>query len=150
MPGHFLLKHYDPMSGEILIDAFNCGRIVGNHECQQRLNEIYSGQLELQPEFLRAVTYREILIRVLNNLRQIYFSQRNFQKGVMILDLLLVIPPRSPELLRERGLVRLDLERYLGAAQDLGAYLQLQPDAPDADDVRETLDMVRQLLARLN
>ena len=150
MPGHFLLKHYDVMSGEILIDPFNRGRIVGAADCQKRLNEIYSGELELQPEFLQAVTRREILIRVLNNLRQIYFAQRNFHKGLVVLDLLLVIPPQCPDLLRERGLVRLNLERYLGAAQDLGAYLQLQPEAEDADDVRETLDMLRQFLARLN
>jgi regulator of sirC expression with transglutaminase-like and TPR domain len=150
MPGHFLLKHYEVMAGEILIDPFNRGRIVGNAECQQRLNEIYSGELELQPEFLKAVTHREILARVLNNLRQIYFTQRNFQKGLRVLDLLLAIPPKSPELLRERGLVRLNLEQYFGAAQDLGAYLQVRPEAEDADDVSETLDMLRQLLARLN
>ena len=117
MPGHFLLKHYDVMSGEILIDAFNRGRIVGSLECQKRLDEIYSGQVELKPEFLQAVSHREILTRVLNNLRQIYFTQRNFPKGLMVLDLLLAIPPQSPELLRERGLVRLNLEQFLGAAQ---------------------------------
>ena len=150
MPGHFLLKHYDVMSGEIIVDPFNCGRIVGTRECQQRLNEIYSGEIELQPEFLQPVTNREILTRMLNNLRQIYFTQRNFPKGLVVLDLLLAIPPRSPDLMRERGLVRLNLEQFLGAAQDLGGYLKLQPEAPDADDVRETLDMLRQLLARLN
>jgi regulator of sirC expression with transglutaminase-like and TPR domain len=150
MPGHFLLKHYDVAAGEIIIDPFNRGRIVGNAECQQRLNEIYAGQVELQPEFLQPVSHREILIRVLNNLRHIYFTQRNFRKGLATLDLLLAIPPCCPELLRERALVRLNLEQHLGAAQDLGAYLQLRPDAADAEDVRETLDMLRQLLARLN
>ena len=150
MPGHFLLKHYDVMSGEIIIDAFNRGRIVGSLDCQKRLDEIYSGQVELRPEFLQAVSHREILTRVLNNLRQIYFTQRNFPKGLMVLDLLLAIPPQSPELLRERGLVRLNLEQFLGAARDFGAYLQACPNAEDADDVRETLDMLRQLLARLN
>jgi regulator of sirC expression with transglutaminase-like and TPR domain len=150
MPGHFLLKYCDGMEGEIIVDPFNKGRIIGNTECQQRLNEIYSGKIELRPEFLQPVTHREILTRMLNNLRQIYFTQRNFRKGVATLDLLLAIPPQSPELLRERALARLNLEQFLGAAQDLGAYLQLQPEAPDADDVRETLDMLRQLLARLN
>jgi len=150
MPGHFLLKHYDVMAGEILIDAFNRGRIVGSLDCQKRLDEIYSGQVELKPEFLQAVSHREILTRVLNNLRQIYFTQRNFPKGLMVLDLLLAIPPQSPDLLRERGLVRLNLEQFLGAARDFGAYLQACPNAEDADDVRETLDMLRQLLARLN
>src|SRR6516164_1563761 len=108
MPGHFLLKHYDMTSGEILIDPFNRGRIVGNVECQQRLDEIYSGKVELKPEFTQAVTHREILIRMLNNLRQIYFSQRNMLKGLVVLDLLLAIPPQCPDLIRERGLVRLN------------------------------------------
>jgi len=150
MPGHFLIKHHDVMSGEIVIDPFNRGRIVGSADCQRRLNEIYPGGLELLPEFLQAVSHREILTRMLNNLRQIYFTKRNFTKGLMVLDLLLAIPPPSPELVRERGLVRLHLERYFGAAQDLGAYLKQRPDAADSDDVRETLDMLRQLLARLN
>jgi len=150
MPGHFLLRHNDVMEGEIIIDAFNRGRIVGNAECQERLDEIYCGEIELQPEFLQPVTHREILTRMLNNLRQIYFTQRNFPKELATLDMLLVIPPRSPELLRERALVRLNLEHHLGAAHDLGTYLQLRPDAPDADDVGQTLDMLRQLLARLN
>lgn len=150
MPGHFLLKHYDLLSGEIVIDAFHRGRIVGRTECQQQLDEIYSGEVELRPEFLQAVAHREILIRMLNNLRQIYFTQRNFVKGLVILDLLLAVPPQSPDLLRERGLVRLNLDQPLGAAQDLGGYLNARPNADDSDDVRETLDMLRQLLARLN
>jgi len=150
MPGHFLLKHYDVMSGEIVIDAFHSGRIVGRHECQQQLDAIYSGRVELQPEFLQAVSHREIVIRMLNNLRQIYFTQRDFPKGLVILDLLLAVPPQCPDLLRERGLVRLNLDQLLGAAQDFGAYLKACPNADDSDDVRDTLDMLRQLLARLN
>lgn len=150
MPGHFLLKHYDVMAGEIIVDPFNRGRIVSEVECQQRLQEIYSGEVELRPEFLQAVSHRDILTRILNNLRQVYFTKRNFTKGVAILNLLLAIPPADPELLRERGLVKLSLEQYLGAARDLGSYLQARPGAADAEDVRETLDMLRQLLARLN
>jgi regulator of sirC expression with transglutaminase-like and TPR domain len=150
MPGHFLVKRCDPMTGEIIVDPYNRGRIVSTAECRKRLNEIYSGEIEMRPEFLYAVTHREILTRILNNLRQVYFTQRNLHKGLRILDLLLAIPPLSPELLRERGLVRLNLEQYLGAARDLGGYLQACPAAPDSDDVRETLEMLRQLLARMN
>ena len=93
MPGHFLLKHYDVLSGEIIIDAFNRGRVLTSSDCRTRLNEIYHGEMEFKPEFLRPVTHREILTRMLNNLRQIYFTQRNFRKGLMVLDLLLAIPP---------------------------------------------------------
>ena len=150
MPGHFLLKHYDVLCGEMVIDAFNRGRVLTIGDCRSRLKEIYRGEVEFQPEFLRPVTHREILTRMLNNLRQIYFTQRNYRKGLVILDLLLAIPPASPDMLRERALVRLNLDQYVGAAQDLATYLKLAPEAPDAEDVQETLDMVRQLLARLN
>ena len=150
MPGHFLLKHYDVLSGEIIIDAFNRGLVLTSGDCKTRLKEIYRGEVEFKPEFLSPVTRREILTRMLNNLRQIYFTQRNFRKGLMVLDLLLAIPPRCADMLRERALVRLNLDQYVGAAQDLANYLKLCPDAPDAEDVQETLDMVRQLLARLN
>jgi regulator of sirC expression with transglutaminase-like and TPR domain len=149
MPGHFLVKRCDP-AGEIIVDPFNRGRIVSTAECRERLHEIYSGEIEMRPEFLYAVSHREILTRILNNLRQVYFSQRNLQKGLRILDLLLAIPPQDPDLLRERGLVKLNLEQYLGAARDLGGYLQARPGAADADDVKETLEMLRQLLARMN
>ena len=104
----------------------------------------------MEPEFLRPVTHREILVRMLNNLRQIYFTRRDLRKGLAVLDLLLTVPPRSTELLRERALVRLNLDQYLGAAQDLANYLKFEPGAADAEDVRETLEMVRQLLSRLN
>lgn len=150
MPGHFLLKHYDVLSGEIIIDAFNRGLVLTVEDCDNRLKEIYRGEIEFKPEFLSPVTRREILTRMLNNLRQIYFTQRDFRKGLMVLDLLLAIPPPSIEMLRERALVRLNLDQYVGAAQDLANYLKMCPDAPDADDVQETLEMVRQLLARLN
>jgi regulator of sirC expression with transglutaminase-like and TPR domain len=150
LPGHFLLKHYDARSGEIFIDPFNRGCIMGRDECEQRLLEATAGKLEMRQEFLRPITHRLILTRMLNNLRQIYFSRHDFHKALEVIELLLAIPPRSPELLRERALARLNLDQYLGAAQDLGTYLKLEPEAPDAGDVRETLDMVRQLLGRLN
>jgi regulator of sirC expression with transglutaminase-like and TPR domain len=150
LPGHFLLKHYDARSGEMFIDPFNRGCIMGRDECEQRLLEATAGKLEMRQEFLRPITHRLILTRMLNNLRQIYFGQQNFRKALDVIELLLTIPPRSPELLRERALARLNLDQYLGAAQDLGTYLKLEPEAPDAEDVRETLDMVRQLLSRLN
>jgi regulator of sirC expression with transglutaminase-like and TPR domain len=150
MPGHFLLKHYDVVAGEIFIDAFDRGRILGPDDCQQRLDEVYGGQVDMRAEYLQPVTHREVLGRMLNNLRQIYLRQQNGRKGLAVLDMLLAIPPGSPDLLRERALLRLDLDQYVGAAQDLGKYLKLAPEAADAQAVRETFEMVRQMVARMN
>ena len=150
MPGHFLVKHYDAVAGELFIDPFNCGAILSQEDCQQRLHEGYGGQAEMQAHYLRPVTHREILSRMLNNLRQIYLKQEDASRSLAVLDLLLAIPPTCPDWLRERALVRLNLDQYVGAAQDFGKYLQVAPEAADAEAVRETFDMVRQLLARLN
>jgi regulator of sirC expression with transglutaminase-like and TPR domain len=138
------------MGGEIFIDTFNRGSILSPDDCQQRLDEVYGGQVDMRDEYLQPVTRREILGRMLNNLRQIYLTQQNGRKGIEVLDMLLAIPNGSPELLRERALLRLNLDQYIGAAQDLGTYLKLAPEASDAQAVRETFDMVRQLVARMN
>jgi regulator of sirC expression with transglutaminase-like and TPR domain len=150
MPGHFLLKHYDVIAGEIFIDAFNRGTILSPTDCQQRLEEVYGGPVDMRAEYLQPVTHREILTRMLNNLRQIYLTQQDGSRGLAVLDLLLAIPPGSPDLLRERAWLRLNLDQYIGAAQDLGKYLKLAPEAADAAAVRETFDMVRRMVARLN
>jgi regulator of sirC expression with transglutaminase-like and TPR domain len=150
MPGHFLVKHYGVMGGEIFIDTFSRGSILSPDDCQQRLDEVYGEQVGMRAEYLQPVTHREILGRMLNNLRQIYLTQQNGRKGIDVLDMLLAIPNGSPELLRERALLRLNLDQYIGAAQDLGTYLKLAPEASDAQAVRETFDMVRQLVARMN
>ncbi len=86
MPGHFLLKHYDVSGQAILIDAFERGSIVSEEDCQQRLKTIYSGQITLQPEFLLPVTRRQMLTRMLNNLRSVYLSQRDFRRTVQVVD----------------------------------------------------------------
>src|ERR1039458_5135430 len=92
-----------PVAGEIFIDAFDRGRILGPDDCQQRLDEVYGGQVDMRAEYLQPVTHREILGRMLNNLRQIYLRQQNGRKGLAVLDMLLAIPPGSPDLLRERA-----------------------------------------------
>jgi regulator of sirC expression with transglutaminase-like and TPR domain len=150
MPGHFLLKHYDVSGSAILIDAFERGKILTEEDCREKLNAIYSGQLVLQPEFLMAVTNRQILTRMLNNLRTIYLSRRNFRKALPIVDLILVIYPRSPEDVRQRALLRYNLNDYRGALADFDDYVKMSPDASDTDEVRQTALSLRRLLATMN
>jgi len=150
MPGHFLLKHYDVEGRQVLIDCFESGHILSDRDCQQRLDEIYSGQLPLQPDFLMAVSRRQILTRVLNNLKTVYLSTRSFKKALPLVDLVLVIYPRSPEDVKQRALLRYSLGLMRGAAEDLEQYLKMSPDASDADDIRQTALSIRRSLAMRN
>jgi regulator of sirC expression with transglutaminase-like and TPR domain len=150
MPGHFLLKHYDVEGGEILIDPFNRGRIITPSDCQRRLDEIYDGQMPLQPEFLMAVSRRQVLVRMLNNLKSIYLSVRNFRKALPIVDLILAIYPRSPEDVKQRALLRWSMGQTRGALADLEDYLKMSPDASDAEEIRQTAAAIRRMMATMN
>lgn len=150
MPGHFLLKHYDVSGRPILIDAFERGEIVTEEDCQKKLNLIYSGQLVLQPEFLMPVTRRQMLTRLLNNLKTIYLSQRNFRMALQIVDLVLVIYPRSPEDVKQRAVLRYNLDDLSGALKDFEDYVKMSPDASDTDEIRQTALSLRRSMAMMN
>jgi regulator of sirC expression with transglutaminase-like and TPR domain len=150
MPGHFLLKHYDIDGRETLIDCFNGGNILTQQDCQRRLDEIYAGQMTLRPEFLFAISRRQMLTRILNNLKTIYLSGRNFRKALPIIDLVLVIYPRSPEDVKQRASLRHSLGQTRAAVEDLENYLKMSPDASDADEIRQTALSLRRLLALMN
>ncbi len=150
MPGHFLLKHYDVEGRELLLDVFNRGCVVTPTECQRRLDEIYAGQLPLQPEYLIAVSRRQLLTRMLNNLKSTYLASRNFKKALPIVDLVLAIYPRSPEDMKQRAFLRYSANDLRGAAADLETYLKMSPDASDADEMRHTAVSIRRTLAMMN
>jgi regulator of sirC expression with transglutaminase-like and TPR domain len=150
MPGHFLLKHYDVDGRETLIDAFDNGAVLTARECQHRLDQIYSGQLPLQPEFLLSVSRRQMLTRILNNLKNVYMSARNFRKALEVVDLICAIYPRSPEDVKQRALLRYSVGLTRGAAEDLEEYVKMSPEASDADEIRHTALSLRRSLARLN
>ncbi len=150
MPGHFLLKHYDVSGHAILIDAFERGSIVSEEDCRQKLKTIYSGQVTLQPEFLLPVTRRQMLTRMLNNLRSVYLSQRDFRRAVQVVDLILVIYPRSPEDVKQRAALRYNLNDYRGALSDFDEYVKMSPDASDAEEIKQTALSLRRSMAMMN
>jgi regulator of sirC expression with transglutaminase-like and TPR domain len=166
MPGHFLLKYRPAINSdsngnppglnepgvneEVLIDCFNQGDTLSPQDCQQRLNEIYSGEMDLRPEFLHPVNRRQILARMLNNLKTVYLSTRDFRKALTIADLLLVIRPHSAEDVKQRALLRYSLEMHSLAAEDLEEYLRISPAAEDAGEVRQMSLSIRRMLASMN
>ncbi len=150
LPGHFLLKHYDLNGNQTFIDPYVAGRLLSPAECQTRLDEVYGGQMPLQPEFLNSVSRRQILTRMLNNLRSIYIGQRNFKKALTIVDFILAIHPRSPDDLRQRALLRYNEGMLRPAIDDLEEYLRLAPDASDAEEMKQTVLSIRRSIAMMN
>jgi len=150
MPGHFLLKHYGHDGHETLIDCFNRGDVLSRQDCQNRLDEIYSGEMKLRPEFLHPISRRQILTRMLNNLKTVYLSTRNFRKALPIADLILVIYPQSAEDVKQRALLRYSMGMHGLAAEDLQEYLKASPNASDAEEIRQMSLSIRRMIALMN
>jgi regulator of sirC expression with transglutaminase-like and TPR domain len=150
MPGHFLVKHYDVSGHSLLIDAFDRGMILTEEDCQKKLNDIYAGQLALKHEFLLPVTRRQMLTRMLNNLKIIYLERRDFRRAVQVVDLLLVIYPRSPEDVKQRAVLRYNLDDFTGALEDFEQYVKMSPDASDTEEIRQTALSLRRSMAMMN
>ena len=142
-PGHFLVKYLDDRE-EIVIDPFNGGDIRTPDSLQQLLARLYGKPVALSPQLLHPVTKRQILRRMLNNLKFIYLRQRDLVKALAALDRMTIEEPNLAEDLRERGQVYLALEYFPQAKTDFESYLRLAPDAPDAEKIRDQLvDLAR-------
>lgn len=150
-PGHFLVRYMGrDAPTEILIDAFNRGRILTEPECRLRLERMYNGRLPFRQEFLRRASKREILERMLANLKLIYHRRRDFHRALGTQEMLLCIHPGVPAAIRDRGLLYHRLACLGQAADDLATYLRLDPGAADADPIRERLAELRRLAPRMN
>jgi len=149
MPGHFLVK-YVGSSEEIIIDPFGGGGIVSPPECQEMLDRISDGKRCFEPGMLSIVGTRQILTRMLVNLKAIYFNNEEYDKALSIVERLMILHPRDECEIRDRGLLLCQLRRYADAVVDLERYLRLAPTANDSQTIREHLRTLCQRAAALN
>jgi regulator of sirC expression with transglutaminase-like and TPR domain len=138
MPGHFLIRPEFEAAG-IFVDAFNQGEILFEQDCEALLSQIYQRPITLQTHFLEPVTAKPFLARMLNNLKQIYLNQSEFQKGIACCDRILLLFPDHPFELRTRGLLHYELHHWPEAQHDLQQYLRLTPNAQDAIMIQRLL-----------
>jgi regulator of sirC expression with transglutaminase-like and TPR domain len=144
LPGHFIVK-VAGADEEILIDPFYKGVVLDEAECQRRLDAIYGGKVVLTKHFLRAVSKRELLTRMLYNLKRIHMRSGDTPHALAVLDKLLVLHPHAFEDIRDRGLLRYRAAQYEGAKADLRLYLDFLPQAEDAPKVKHTIALCERL-----
>jgi regulator of sirC expression with transglutaminase-like and TPR domain len=149
MPGHFLVK-YAARGEELLVDPFNAGAILAPEDCQRLLDKIFTGQVAFEPRFLEPVGPRQILTRMLQNLKVIYFNAREYRKAVSVVERLLLLHPSCATEIRDRGLLLSQLKAYGPATRDLERYLRLAAGAEDCDVIRGHLRSLRQRVVVLN
>jgi regulator of sirC expression with transglutaminase-like and TPR domain len=141
-PGHFLVK-YSGNDEEIVVDPFDKGEVRTADELQQMLDSLYIGKVVFQPDLLAPVTNKQIIQRMLYNLKAIYARQGNYRKALSVAERLVILDPTSAPEIRDRGLLYLEVERFSEAMDDLETYLRLAPDAEDAEKILEQVATLR-------
>lgn len=145
-PGHFLVKCRIGL-GEVVIDPFT-GEALSPARLDERLAVYRQGSelpedLELPLEFfLRAASKRQILARMLRNLKEIHRAARDWPRQLAVQQRLVVLLPGDPAERRDRGLVLEALGAHAAAADDLAFYLAERGDAPDAAALRARLALL--------
>lgn len=156
-PGHFLVRLR--LRGAMLVlDPFSGGEALSETDLRTRLARVIPqgatggvpvDSLPLDP-FLEPAGKRQILARLLRNLKGIYREADQQQRLLEVLNRMLMVAPEAHGELRDRGFLYQHMECYRAALKDLQEYSALEPEAPDIDDVRARLLELSARCARLN
>lgn len=142
MPAHFLIRPEFEGAG-IFVDAFSRGEILFDSDCEERLTRIFERPVQLQPSFTEAVSHRQLLARMLTNLKFIYLHRKELPNALKAVERILLLFPDAPLELRDRGIIYYHLGYSSKAVQDLEIYLAMLPNADDADVIRQLLEQLR-------
>ena len=144
MPGHFLVRHREIEN--LYIDAFSGGILLSEDECREMLAERVHGDLQWTPDLLRPVPNREIIARMIRNLKAIYMTDQDFVRALTVSEFALALDPYSAMDRRDRGIVHYQLGHSAEALDDLIYYLDLAPNGPDAEGVHALVAELRSFL----
>lgn len=149
LPGHFIVVYEDDNS-RYWVDPFHHGRILSFEDCFSLAKETAGVDVSSEPEALAPVTKRQILTRMLGNLKAIYLRGQALGKARQVLDLLIHSRPDFAEEYRHRGLIYLQQLNHRAAKADLEMYLALAPGAAERRQVEQQLLLIERWKAGLN
>jgi regulator of sirC expression with transglutaminase-like and TPR domain len=141
LPGHFVLR-VRGAADEALADPFHGGGVVGLPELRQTLRALHGKPVPLRTSDLAPLPPRDLLLRMLRNLRGAYRKRHERAKGLAVAEDMLLLCPDLPEALRDRGLLRLEGGEKKAGLADLRTYLGKGPVGPGAEAVHRLVAVV--------
>lgn len=148
-PGHFLVK-FAHQGGEVVLDPFNHGISLSEEDLHRRLQEIFDEDVEQLSPFLVPAGNRDILVRMLSNLKAIYQNQGEGEQALKVVNKILIVNPALTDQYRDRGLLLNSLECYHAALKDLQSYLKAKPEAEDVEPIRKLVIGLQEAHSRIN
>jgi regulator of sirC expression with transglutaminase-like and TPR domain len=144
-PGHFLVRCPDVgarASGGLIIDPFHGGALLSERDCRVLLQRHVGSEVAFSKSLLAPTTRKEIIVRMLLNLKRLYVYMRSFPQARDVTELLVALTPSALSELRDRGLLAYHLNDVTGALRDLQTYLKLASMSEMDKEAREEHDQI--------
>ncbi|MBI4469282.1 MAG: transglutaminase family protein [Acidobacteria bacterium] len=147
-PGHFLVKWEE--RNDLVVDPFNGGRMLCREDCAAMLNQVSDGKVEFGDHFLKPSNKRQILGRMLGNLRNIYLERNDFHRLLRMSELRQRLNPGTRMETRDRALVLYRMDRLTEAYQGLRAYMNEPESGDDLERLKACLGEIRKQISVRN
>jgi regulator of sirC expression with transglutaminase-like and TPR domain len=139
-------------SGEIVLDPVS-GISLSREDLEERLEPYLAQNVERNAPlsaYLQEAEPREILVRMLRNLKALYFERADWELALGVQQRLVILLPQDIAERRDRGMAFANLECPQAALRDIEDYLEQRPHAQDAPMLRQLLSNLRDAARRLN
>jgi regulator of sirC expression with transglutaminase-like and TPR domain len=142
-PGHFFVK-YEGATDDHFLDPFSAGAEVPVDSLRERIREALTESTMSPEALLDSVTKRQILSRVLTNLKGCYARRQDLEGALGAVNYTLAMTPWALDAIRDRGFLLYALQRYDESLQSLRQY---RDHAPGAGDLTRVERLIRQIEA---
>ena len=148
-PGYFMVKVHLPM-GQAVIDPLS-GKSLSREQLSEQLEPFRrrNGLLDESEVplglYLQAAPSREIIARMLRNLKEIFTTQMDWERLLAVQERLVILLPDSWSEYRDRGLAHAELGHSDEALSDLECYLNHADDLVDVEAITDRVDFLRRL-----
>lgn len=161
-PGHFLVRamqdlHTDDPDEGLIVDPFHGGAILDEGDCRALLQRHLGDEAAFEPSLLARATRRQVMVRMLLNLKRLYVRMRSFPQARQVSDVLLTLQPSSLAELRDRGLLAYHMNDVFHALKDLEQYLKIarlgdqdEEQRKETEQVWEHVKTLRRRAAQMN
>lgn len=120
-PKHFIIRYGGP-ENPVYVDPFQQGARIDRQELIAGLRTLKS-DVAHPDTYLTAVTRRQILQRLLNNLHTLFRERRDLESWYAVIELQLRLEPWNAAFIGERGMLHYRLGRLAEALDDLETYV---------------------------
>jgi regulator of sirC expression with transglutaminase-like and TPR domain len=127
----------------VLVDPFHQGRELTEDECRQLVRSVFGRRTPFKEHFLDAVTARQLIQRLLHNLKAGYLQHADEERASRVIELLLALFPWDLDELRDRGMLRERVGDLPAALEDLEQYIRYRSTARDIQTVSEAVRSLR-------